>query len=306
MKVNIPEVFTENTVGLNGDKAPGVRKVTKLTTQRVNAEKTIRKLAQENNETISNVVTTLLLRSLPALQKYVVSQGEKPEENPLKLMVQAAILRANEVATITNATGIDDNDAMLLIEQAENDAVENNHPDAKAILPYDVQAALKLTLDYIASRNGTMKNFLRGVRATFAPRQAYNGYDFPTKNIMSKSNSWGIWGDTEDDYSDEPWLGSTGSGSGSTGSGSGSTGGGLFDIFNKITDGIKKVSDSVNDTIDNTKGTVSSFLDRIKGSLSDIGGSSVEKGLSKYIPMIIITIVIIGIIILIAVYAKRK
>lgn len=294
--VNLPEVFTEESRNFAGSKTKGKRPVLNSTLERRKAEKTILKLAQENNIPISTVVTKILTESPNALRRYVVAHNETPEPTAIKLAVQAALIRANEIGTISKALDTDDNDSLLQIEGAEQEAVINSHPDAKNILPTDVQAALKLVLDRVSTQfaaskgSGKLKDFVLKMKQP-------NGFDLNIASVLNNPDNFDI-GYIDPNYGQQ-WIESNTTNPPDTTND-------IFSIFDKIVTGITKVTTGISGAATTVGDTVNGVLGGVSDTASDIGADSIRKAVTSYLPIIIGGLVAIVAIILIIVYASKR
>lgn len=300
--VNVPAKFTEETANFAGDKTISGRKFTNQTALRQRAERTILKTAQDKGVSVEQVVKTILTHkgSLNQLNKYVQSKGETPLKSPLLLAAQAALLRADEIATISRALDVQDTDSLNQIETAEQDAIDNSNPEANTFFSPDVAAAIKLTIDHIkgvdvaTNGDGQLKNFIsRAKRLNKA-----DGFDLNTAHLLNGFDITYI----------DPNEGLKNLQSQET-----TSGGGFFSIFDKIVNGINSVSTgikgaatTIQNAIGNTKNSISSLLQQTSDTTSDIGAQSIQKAIGAYIPYIIAGIIAFTLIIVIAIYASKR
>jgi len=330
--VNIPQKFTEETEIFSGDKTISTRNISPLTRKIIKAENTIFALSKRNKVPLDEVVKRILLNSTSALRKYVTAKGENPNSNKLALCLQAALLRADEVSTIAKALGTSDEDAILQIESAEQDAIDNNNPDVQNILPYDVQAALKLTIRHIKTAHlknkgsGKIQDFISQAKKL----NKSDGFELNTATILYSTTGGPIGskshGGEDLPYAfsgtpvgiinsdrftgDEPWGGGepwiTGDAPSDPDGTKDSSGGGFFSIFDKIVEGIGKITTGIKSAIGTTKSSVEDLLGQVKGNVSDIGKDSIQKAIKDYIPYIIAGTAAIVLIIVIAIYASKN
>lgn len=316
--VNTPAKFTEESPNYSGDKSVSVRDVTKQTKLRQRAERTILKMASDNKVPVETVVQRILLQSLPELRRYVQAKGEAPNSSPLLLAAQATLLRADEVGTIAKALDTNDMDALLQIESAENDAIDNNNADADAFLSPDVAAAVKLTLDHIKNvdvktkGSGNLKDFISRAKQ----KTKGNGFDLNTAHLLGVPDHEAI-GSKSLGGSDSPNGFDLGYVDPNAGlnylTSNEKTSGGFFSIFDKIVNGINSVSQSVSgaassvqDAIGSTKNSISNLLNQTSNTASNIGADSITKAMQQYVPYIIAGVIAITLIIVIAIYASKR
>jgi hypothetical protein len=335
--VNAPSKFTEETETFSGDKTISQRNISALTKKRQRAEKTILAISKNENVPVDEVVKRILVASASSLRRYVQSKGETPQTSGLALSVQAALLRAEEVATIAKAIGTTDADALNQIESAEQDAIDTNNADVKNILAPDVQAALKLTLDHIKNvhvlykGSGKLSDFVQQVKR----RNKNDGFDLNTSTLLGSPTGGKIGSKSPggsfspNDYGLMPYDESRPANGFDIGNLSQSditshladmnpanqtsSGGGFFNIFNQIVAGVNSVSNSIktasgsiNDVINNTGSTLNSLLGGVKDTASDVGADSIRKAMVSYIPYIIAGVVAITLIIVISIYASKN
>lgn len=148
--------FGETSPGLSGNKMAGNPVADSYITQcRKRAGNNLAQLAQGSGKDINTVVRMVLNQSRPELENYIRSKGETPVSTLDGVIVQAALLRADDIATVSNATGLNDNESLQSIEQGESEAVLNGTSDADDVLPPDTMAALNVVINYFS---GLMHN----------------------------------------------------------------------------------------------------------------------------------------------------
>jgi hypothetical protein len=178
--------YMEPGINTTGDISKAKRTTSPVTKQRMAAERSIRKIAKQNGTTVDDVVTKLLAQSGADLARYVQAKGETPRSDAKGLAIQAILLRANEVATVAKAMDTDDEDALSFIEKAESEAMTINSADTAAIFPPDVDAAVKICLDYLSAMHakistGKMQDFIAQAKAA----SGVDSFDFNTRDFAN-------------------------------------------------------------------------------------------------------------------------
>lgn len=94
----------------------------------------IKARARELGQDEGDIGLQYIERDLPTIQKYVLSKGEQPRENPVELAVQAYANWTKDVADVQRVLGISRKDAEIWLQQAEGNAAEMNHSEADNFL----------------------------------------------------------------------------------------------------------------------------------------------------------------------------
>jgi hypothetical protein len=272
---NMTISFAEEGINTNGTKTRGMRLPSPRTDKRIRAENTIMKMSKETGQKVGVIISKVIGGSIPELRDYVQGQGEIPADNPTTLAVQAALLRAMEVATVSKAIDTTDADAMEIIESAENDAVQDNTPESSKILPADAQAAVSLMLYRIADRHrkrggsGSIVDFVNDLRRS----KKADGFDFGCGEVADNATGGGgiVYMPEQEE---NPYTTTTEGGSG------GSFWDDLFGTIDKVVDGIGKVTGSINTTVGQIGTTTGGIIDQAKDIGSDIGADSISKFLA--------------------------
>lgn len=129
-----------------------------VTNARIAAQQQIAAMASNAGMTLDQALT-MLCKDPDTQAKfiyYVRSAKESPFLHPMKLAAQAALLRFQDIATVSKALNISDAQALLQIEASETEALQYNNPDAGILTP-DIAAILCDIIDEMqsaAGRNG--------------------------------------------------------------------------------------------------------------------------------------------------------
>lgn len=309
--------YLAESPNFRGTKMKPATITSQQTARRRRAENSIRQLAKSGG--LDKVVTTVLLKSTSELANYVQSKGDTPNRNSFKLAIQAALLRANEVAQVAHTLDIPDAEALQQIENAEQEAIDINSMDSNAILPPDVAGALKLVLDHIAdnSPNGDLQSVVVAIKR----QQGADSFDFTVGDLLgvpghspigSPSPGGTHLGNVSypDYYNDDPDHGTdlddylatsdTNISPNTTPKKSGLDG--ILDSIGKIVGAVVTVGGAVQ----GAAGSVANAGNIITDKASDIGAASINKSLKQNLPYIISGVVLIIIIILLIIYVSKR
>jgi hypothetical protein len=150
--MNGPQRFVETSDNFKGSKVAASKADSQVTILVSNAAKEILRIAKVNNTTPEKVAETVLLNSQDVLEQYIRSKGEVPNDTIQGIVAQAALLRMDDIATISAATDISEDAALREIEEAESEAVELNTPDKENVLNPQLQASLNVVIMNLLSK----------------------------------------------------------------------------------------------------------------------------------------------------------
>lgn len=97
-------------------------------------KKVIEARARELGQDAGDIALQYVEKDMPTIQKYVLSKGEQPRENPVELAVQAYANWMKDVADVQRVLGISRQDAEIWLQQAEGGAAEMNSAEADNFL----------------------------------------------------------------------------------------------------------------------------------------------------------------------------
>jgi hypothetical protein len=141
--------FNESTPGLRGSKVAGSPAPDSyITSCRKNAVDNLNTIAANSGRSTGEVVRMVLNQSRPELEQFIIMHGETPASTLDGVITQAALLRADDIATVAQSTGMSDADALAVIESGESDAILNGTSDADEVLSPDTMAALNYAIAY--------------------------------------------------------------------------------------------------------------------------------------------------------------
>jgi hypothetical protein len=310
--------FNEEGVNSSGSLTKSLRSPSDMSQARAKAAATICAMASQKKEPVGITVSKVLSQSIPELQSYVQARGETPQKNPSDLAVQAALLRATEIGTVSKAIDTTDMDALGIIEDSEQQHVEDNTAETSGILSPATAGALTLLVQRISDqfkRNGGSGNMRDWVIAV----KNYTGV-----NNFSEVNNGGLVNNAGDvDYGAiyQPTATSDGSDMSSVlyedAAGNNTSSGGstfwdnLFTGIDNVVNAVTKVSGAIQQTtgaINTTVGNVNTTAGGIIGQVTDIGGQAGAKAISQYVRDNIVTIlaVLAAIIILIVILSRAS
>lgn len=293
-----------------GTKTPGSTMRTKVEKNK----KDIQTLATKDGVSKNKVVENVLKQSQDELIKYVTSKGEVPMRSFSGLVVQAALLRMEDISVISRSCGISEYDALCHIEEAESEAVDNNTAAKQFILTPSTQACLqfvynKITSDVNAATSGNgISDALDYIRKTVATPLNHNS------TVMSDNFNYGGVAN----YFDINSLDGSFGGVDLTGydpsapaapapanpSDSSSS---IWDLIKNVTTGAASIAGSIK-SIGNSATSTAAGLN---GVLNNVGGGIGASAISQYLSanwwkILLFGVVLFVIIILIARASKNK
>lgn len=141
-----------------------------ITQSRKLEEKKIQDKAARTGVTVDEVCTLICDNYLDFLGNFIRHQGEAVvSEDPTAVALQATLLRALQISSVANSLGVDDYDALCVIESGESELVKLDNYEAQYVMPDDLAAAIALALDHMSDedmsegRSGTMSDILSNI-----------------------------------------------------------------------------------------------------------------------------------------------
>lgn len=307
------------------NKSPRANEISK-------AELTIEQLAQSSRSSVDDVITNLLSKSVPQLQTYVIYCGETPLPSLTDLAYQVALLRMQDIAQVAGILDANDYEAQCQIENAEDDIIQSGSPQAKYVLPSDVQACINIIMEHIcemqhsAGGSGTCNEMLQQLNGFSG--NYFNYLDTLQDAVVSDIGYTDPYSDLANntDYTDinydipgegpAPDSGGTGilspaatlgsnpilppsapqivSAPGTSPATSGSsTGNGILAGIGTALGGI-------------LGSTINSVAQSAQGAASNLASTAIKDAITKNLPLIIGSVILIVVIILIIVYAAKR
>jgi hypothetical protein len=323
----LPTTFMESTATHAGTLSPHERKVSNLTRQRRKAESDISIIANRDNATFNEVITRVLSNSIPELTAYVHAHGESASQDPVKLAVQAILLRASEVADLAKMLTTTDEDALMQLEEAEQDAIDISHADSYHMLPADVQAAIKVAIDFMKSKRSKqgksdkLPDILKDLKRATGASNSYGINTVPFisvpdhEPIGSKSPGGSSLGNVSfPDYSNG-WNGFAtddldvlaGTQTGTAGATGG--GGGGFD-WSSVLGAINGIISSVGGIIDKGKDAATGVIQQGQNAIQNAGGTflggALSTALKNNLPLILGGLGLFVLILIVVIYAVKS
>jgi hypothetical protein len=253
--------------------------------------RTIIDISNSSGQALGIVIAKVLSQSIPELQSFVQARGEAPSASSTKLAIQAALLRATEIGTVAKSIDTDDQDALSIIEESEQQHVEDNTGENSSILSPDTAGALSLLVQRISQRmkknvgSGAMTDFVKAMK-TYSDVDNFD--KISCKNVANAATGMV----DEIDYVEAAEEINSGGG--------GSFWDNLFDGIDKVVDTITKVTGAINTTVGNVRGTTGGIMDEITNIGGAVGASSIDQYLKEnwlkivgvIVALIVLTIII--------------
>lgn len=278
--------FNEEGVTTSGSLTKSLRDPSDMSQARAKAAATIIAMASQKKEPVGITVAKVLSQSIPELQSYVQARGESPVKNPSDLAIQAALLRATEIGTVSKAVDTTDSDALSMIEDSEQQHIEDNTGATSGILSPQAAGAITLLVQRISDQfkrnggSGNMKDWVIAVKkhsgvnnfsevnnggllVNNAGDVDYGSIFLPTDSSDSSDQSSVLYGDAAN----------------SNTSGGSNFWDNLFTGIDNVVNAVQKVSGAINTTVGNVNQTAGGII----GQVTDIGGQAGSKAISDYV-----------------------
>lgn len=149
---NMAARYTENGEDFSGNKIPASKKPSLVESETDAAYKKIKQSAVKNDLTMEQVSLNFLLSKTDALEQYIRSKGETPVNTDNGVIMQAIILRMNDIHIIATAGKLTEDQAFREVQEAESDAILNSTADKDLVLAPDTQAALNCLIAYFLTK----------------------------------------------------------------------------------------------------------------------------------------------------------
>jgi len=101
-----------------------------VTRRRLQVRKMIEAASDNFDANPDEVALQIVEANRPRIERYVISKGEQPLQNPAELALQAHMLRQNEVDEMQNVLGCSREECETFLEQNESEADDINSADA--------------------------------------------------------------------------------------------------------------------------------------------------------------------------------
>lgn len=298
--------FNEEGINSSGSLTSSLRNPSQMQKQRASAAAQIVSISDKSGQPLGVTVAKFLSHpeSIAELQSYVQTRGETPSKDPSQLAIQAAMLRATEIGTVSKALDTTDRDALGVIEDSEQQHIEDNTGETSGILSPDTAGALSLLVHRISSTfkknggSGNLRDWVISLRK-YSGSSSFNGINHGgmVNNLGDIDYSTIYLPQTDQsntDTSGDPVI--------TDNSSDGSFWDNLFTGIDKVVGAVTKVTTAVNTTVGNVNTTAGGIIN----TATDIGGQAGQKAISGYIKDNIVAIlaVIAGIIVLIVILSR--
>jgi hypothetical protein len=278
--------------GETNDNFSGTRNAASATGSAVGAEvaKAYKKIlvsAKKNETTTEQVAEKFLKRNLDCLDSYIRSKGEIPVNTNNGIIVQSALLRMQDIAVISTAGNLSEDDALDEIMKAESEAILLNTADKNDVLPPDVQAALNCIIVDLLKRmeittgQGSIVGALSLIKRSMAtPVNNLIGDDlnFSNLNPANTSAQLAATADTNGDSSESLW-----------------------DTLNKIAATAQTVAKAIGSVSASTSGAILNVGNAVQTTGANTGASAISLYMQRNgITIVVIILIAIILIILLA------
>lgn len=277
---NLPARYMENSENFSGNKIPAAKNASYVEQQTDIAYNKIKQASQNTGKPPELVSYNFLLGKTDKLEQYIRSKGETPVNTNDGVIMQALLLRMNDIHIIATAGKLSEDQALKEIQEAESDAILNSTADKDLVLAPDVQAALNcLIMHFLSIMNDkagttTIADALELVKAT---------------NVTPLNNAVGdpITITAPDPASIAPLdLTLTPSSAGTSGDSSSS----FWDTLNKIA----ATASTVASSIKSVSSSVSGGILQVGNAVQTTGANTGASAISLYMQRNGLTILIIG------------
>lgn len=278
--------FLENSNSATGDKIATASPDNPVSAARRKGLSTLRKIASSKGDTVLDTAITVLGGAGAELARYIQAKGIAPSESINKMIAQAALLRLKDIGQTALIFNTTDLNALKELEEAEAIAIQTGSSDADNVMNPQVQAALTVVIESIlrkakkATGVATASGFVKALSGNEKGIGDYNS-NYNVNNLLVKGAANSATGDPGGSNSVMDWI--------NTITAAFST------IMTTIKSGSKQIGDAAKDIVGG-----------IKDEASDVGADSLAKFFGKYKWYFIGFLVIIIVIVLIAVYGRRK
>lgn len=300
---SMAERFVQHSENADGSAARSFELMNDNTKKRIYVENSMKGMGVKNKN-LNNIITTALTSYPDQLSSFVIAHGESPiKYDPVKLALQAVILRAKDIAKQATSTDSDDDTALADIENAEMAAQDINAPDSESTLSTDAQAAMKVAMDHMRDvdeangGNGKLSDILSRMENASIAKGNANYFDLPSLATIPVDTG------TINPLTGMPTITAgpapTTNTSGIVNSGSGS---GILDTIDSILNGIGHVATGVKDAAN----SVSQAGNAVQGAIGNVGASTLEQYMKRNSTTILISVLAIAVLLFIVIYAAKK
>lgn len=297
------QMFLNNSPSYPGTQEFQHPNLSYRTRQRLIEEVRMRKAAKNKND-LRAIVNNILHQNIGQLAAYVQAAGEAPNQKPDKLILQAALIRLNEVKDVARGFDLSDDNATLLIEDEDSQMKQQDLPGAEYLPDPQVLAALKMVYDTLKKQFQTDSV---GVIATITGANNFDNFQPSFSDIVDQVDDFGFnneyYKDQDRVICDVPIHYNNWDSSGIT----------AFDPtrYNALDPATQQDVKTSND------GNVFNFVDKIVNSITAVGGAvqnqanqtaaqSFAYALKQNLPLILGIIVVLGLVIYLSIHAAKN
>lgn len=139
---NIAARHEEHSSMFSGNKMPANKQASYIETETYKAYQDITTAAVNNDTTPEEISLAYLLNHLDALEAWIRLKGETPSSANNGIIVQAILIRMQDIHTIATVGKLSEDEALKEIQEAESEAFLLNTADKDTVLNPQIQAAL--------------------------------------------------------------------------------------------------------------------------------------------------------------------
>jgi hypothetical protein len=139
---NLAARHGENTNHFSGNMAPANKQASYIEVETYKAYQSISAAAANNSATPGSISLAYLMQHLDELALYIRSKGETPVSSNYGEIIQAILLRMQDIHLIASTGNLSEDDALKEIQEAESEAFLLNTADKDLVLSPGTQAAL--------------------------------------------------------------------------------------------------------------------------------------------------------------------
>lgn len=324
---NIAARYEEHSSMFSGNKMPANKQASYIETETYKAYEDIKTAAVNNDTTPEEISLAYLYNHLDTLQQYIRNKGETPSDANNGVVVQAILLRMQDIHTISTVGKLSEDEALKEIQEAESEAFLLNTADKDTVLAPQIQAALNCLIVVLLNKMdvsadaGDIASALALITQSMAtPLNTFDPYG--KRNRADGDDA----GDDEDlDFSDvtDTSIGDTspslspisvsapGSSNivlpnASTTDTNGDNSDDFFDTLDKIAATAKTVSTSTASLSKSISGGILGISNAINTAASNVGASSISLYLQRNGLTILIVILIAVVLIMIFARASKS
>lgn len=289
---NIPARYMENSENFSGNKIPASKNPSLVESETDAAYRKIKAAANSNNSSVEQISLNYLLGKTDVLEQYIRSKGETPVNTDNGIIMQAIILRMNDIHVIATAGKLSEDESFREIQEAESEAILNSTMDKDLVMAPDVQAALNCLINYFLGKfpSNSIADALTLVKAT---------------NVTPINNAVGDPGDISGSLTSPSLTPLQLQLTPATADTSGASSDSFWDTLNKIA----QTATTVAGAIKQTSGAVSSGILTVGNAVQTTGANTGASAISLYMQrngLTILIIVLLAIVLIIILIRATK